>query len=470
MAHPQSHAGLNIDIHLRVDAAKLADKFLDDAGRMIFSHAKADGACDLAAFQRFPDIRLQPQYLVGKRQQAVSGAGEDEMAPATAPQNQRFRQQVFKTANVGADDGLCLVEALRGSCETLRFHHRDEALKQNRIDGAHGETCSLEMSFIENIIFSHGPATFTMTADRQRKNAVKLLDWGLLLATAVAFAVSLPFNNVLVGSFSPLLLALLRATIAFPAVWLLARSSRGYGLPADRCEWHTAILGGLLIVAVPFSAIAWGQQHISSGLGGVLYGLMPLITALFAQFLIPAERMNLRKLAGLAAGTFGLIVVIGPSTLLGLGRAPVGEAVTLVAPVSYALGIVLLRLRPAVDPLRLTAGMFLVGATMLAPWAMFEGTVAHGLRHVIHPTTGALLVGLGIAGTALPAFLNYLLVRRTGATTASLVMFFMPVIAVLLGTMLLAESLPARTVIGLAFILFGSLAITQSRRLPAGDQ
>ncbi|HWX27305.1 MAG TPA: hypothetical protein VNZ53_07690 [Steroidobacteraceae bacterium] len=67
---------------------------------------------------------------------------------------------------------------------------------------------------------------------------------------------------------SLILLALLRAVVAFPAVWLLARLWAG-GLPADRREWGTAALGGLLVVAVPFTAIAWGQQFIASGLGGV---------------------------------------------------------------------------------------------------------------------------------------------------------------------------------------------------------
>jgi drug/metabolite transporter (DMT)-like permease len=86
-----------------------------------------------------------------------------------------------------------------------------------------------------------------------------LSNWGLLLLTAASFAISLPFNKVLVADLSPILLALLRAVVAFPAVWLLARLWAG-GLPADRREWGTAALGGLLVVAVPFTAIAWDNN------------------------------------------------------------------------------------------------------------------------------------------------------------------------------------------------------------------
>ena len=67
-----------------------------------------------------------------------------------------------------------------------------------------------------------------------------------------------------------------------------------------------------------------------------------------------------------------LLIVLGPSALLGLGRAPLGEAVTLVAPLSYALGTVLLKQRPPINPLRLTAGMFLVGQIFMLPAVLIE--------------------------------------------------------------------------------------------------
>jgi hypothetical protein len=183
-------------------------------------------------------------------------------------------------------------------------------------------------------------------------------------------------------------------------------------LPADRREWGTAALGGLLVVAVPFTAIPWGQQFIASGLGGVLYGTMPLMTAAFAHFIIADERLNMCKLAGFALGLFGIVIVVGPSALLGFGREPLGEAVTLAAPMSYALGTVLLRRRPPMNPLRLTAGMFLIGQAIMLPVAIAEGELNHGLGDLLRPRTAVLLTGLALAGTAMPAFLNYLLIDQ----------------------------------------------------------
>ena len=290
---------------------------------------------------------------------------------------------------------------------------------------------------------------------------MRLSNWALLLVTAMTFAISLPFNNVLVASISPILLALLRAMLAFPALWLLAYW-RGGGLPTNREEWWTSAVGGILIVAVPFSAIAWGQQRIASGLGGVLYGSMPLMTAAFAHFLIADERMTRRKLIGLAVGSCGLIIALGPSALLGLGRAPLGEAVTLVAPLSYALGIVLLKRRPPMNPLRLTAGMFLVGQVVMLPGALIETPGYQELSRLLAPATAGLLLALAVAGTAAPAFLNYLLIVRSGALGASLVMFIMPVFALTLGTAILGEAVRFNVVVGLICILLGSWIITRS--------
>ncbi len=325
------------------------------------------------------------------------------------------------------------------------------------------------MLFIRNILFFYVCHKTIVTASAGIHvgcREMQLSNWGLLLVTAMTFAISLPFNNVLVISISPILLALLRAMVAFPAMWLLA-CWHGGGLPANREEWRTSALGGLLIVAVPFSAIAWGQQRIASGLGGVLYGSMPLMTAAFAHFLIAEERMTLRKLVGLAVGSCGLIIVLGPSALLGLGRAPLGEAVTLIAPLSYALGTVLLKLRPPMNPLRLTAGMFLVGQLVMLPAVLIERPGYRELGHLLAPGTAGLLLALAVAGTAAPAFLNYLLIVRSGALGASLVMFIMPVFALILGTATLGEIVHINVVVGLICILLGSWIITRSLRSKA---
>lgn len=288
-------------------------------------------------------------------------------------------------------------------------------------------------------------------------------DWALLLATAAAFASSLPFNRVIVGEIGPITLAFLRALTALPllAAILLATGGR---LPRTLSEAGPALLAGLLLVAIPFAAIAWGQQHIPSGLGGILYATMPLFTILIAHVLVADEKMNAGKAAGVGLGMIGVVIVIGPDVLLesvlagGLGRGIEGELVTLVAPLSYALGMVYLRRHRHLHPIALMNLMFLAATVALVPIAFaLEEPLA--MRPAV-PTLVAL-GGLALVGTALPALLNYLLIRRVSATNASLTMFFMPLFAVAYGAVLLAESLAPQAFLGMGLIIMGSLFVTR---------
>lgn len=284
-----------------------------------------------------------------------------------------------------------------------------------------------------------------------------LPQWGLLLLTAVAFATSLPFNKVLVFDIPPLTLAASRAVLAFPLMWLVATGA-GHGLPSSRTAWGTATIGGVLIVAIPFCAIAWGQQFIPSGLGGVLYATMPLMTVALAHFLVRDERVSVRKLLGIAAGIAGVVAIIGPRSGARIGSGYIGEIVTLIAPLSYALGNLLLKRRPSLHPLELTTGMLLIGALVMIPVSIaVEG--AQGFRfkqeHML------ALFGLASIGTAVPALLNYVLVRATGATNASLVMFFMPLFALAFGILLLGETITASALFGMCFIIAGSRIVSR---------
>lgn len=230
-------------------------------------------------------------------------------------------------------------------------------------------------------------------------------NWLLLLATAATFASSLPFNKVIVGEIGPVTLAFLRAITALPFL-LIVLFAPGGRLPRSLAEARPALLAGLLLVAIPFAAIAWGQQHIASGLGGILYSAMPLFTILFAHFLVADEKLSAWKVAGAALGMAGVAMVIGPGILVGgLGRSIEGEIVTLVAPLSYALGTVYLRRHRHLHPIALMTIMFCAASLALAPVALLLET-----PFAIAPAapTWAALAGLALVGTALPALLNYL--------------------------------------------------------------
>ncbi len=279
----------------------------------------------------------------------------------------------------------------------------------------------------------------------------------LLLATSASFASSVILNKLMVNALPPLTLAASRVLLALPfcmvALLFMRRS-----LPREPRDRAAVALASLGIITVPYIALAIGQQTIASGLSGILYSITPLLTLLLGALFLREERLGLARLAGIAAGMAGVLVVIGPSVLGGLGEYAVAELITLCGPVAYASAMVLMRRFRHIDPVELTTGAFVAASVVLVPLAfVFERPLDS------RPGAGTLLTLLALAtvGTLMPAVLNYLLVRQVGATRAAIAMFLMPVVAVLGGWAFLDERLGIHAFAGLALILFGSFLVNR---------
>lgn len=288
-------------------------------------------------------------------------------------------------------------------------------------------------------------------------------NWILLMVTSASFATSLGFNKVIVVEIGPFTLAFLRALLALPLL-LAALPFLGAGKQHVFQVIRPALSAGLLLVAIPFTAISYGQQTITSGLGGILYAAMPIFTILFAHFLIEDEAISMFKIIGLLIGMMGVAVAIGPEILMnGIGPGAKGEWVTLIAPLSYALGTVYLRRHRNLHPVALISAMFIVAALAMLPFTVFLEAPL-----LMRPGKGSLvaLAGLATVGTALPALLNYLLVQRAGATNASLSMFFTPFFAIIYGAVLLGERLAPQALLGLFLIILGSFVVTRLANQP----
>lgn len=283
----------------------------------------------------------------------------------------------------------------------------------------------------------------------------------LLLATAASFAASPALNKALVTALDPLTLAFLRAVIAAPLMWVIVFADPR--ARAGRVGLGEAALLGFLLVVIPFVAMAWGLQRIASGLGGILYGAMPLFTAAFAWLFLRGERLGVVGLIGLLFGLVGVVLVIGVDVLIdGVGRNVAGEMVTLLAPLSYALGVIVLRRMGTLQPLRLTAAMLGISAVALAPAAVL---ISPDLLMALSARQWFALVALATAATALPAWLNQRLVATAGAVNASLAMFVMPPLAVIYGWFAFGERLGAGALVGMVMIVAAGLLVTRARRL-----
>jgi len=278
--------------------------------------------------------------------------------------------------------------------------------------------------------------------------------WSLLSLLALLWGISFFFSKVALAELPPMTLVLGRFGIAAMALLLAARAS-GHRMPRSPRVWAGFFVLGALNSFVPFGLIAWGQVQLTSGLASILNATTPLFTALVAHAW-GDERLTANRVAGVLVGLGGVCVLIGPGALGHLGAHTLAELAILGAAVSYAFAGTYGRRFRALPPVVPVAGMMTTAALMALPIALVVDrpwTLDPGAR-----TWGALL-GLALLSTALGFVLYFRLLATAGATNVMLVTLLMPIVALLLGALILGEAVTATALAGMALIFAGLLAI-----------
>ena len=293
--------------------------------------------------------------------------------------------------------------------------------------------------------------------------SITLVDWGLLLAASVLVGSTFLFINVAVEEISPLAIAALRALMSALICWIVMRAY-GARLPRTRQGWTALFWLGLLTCAIPFVTVAWGQQHIESGMGGILFGTMPILAVVLAPLLLAEETFTRRALIGGVVGLAGVILLMGPAVLSNASDQILGISITFLGPVSHTLGAIYARRQTDLNPRAMVTGSMIFGSVVLVPVAFAVEaplTLEPGMAAIAAIIATGILTGAGFC-------LYFVVISRVGAMRSSLVPLFFPVVAVVLGAAVLGERLPVVAFVGLALILAGAIAV--SMRAPAESQ
>jgi len=280
----------------------------------------------------------------------------------------------------------------------------------------------------------------------------------MLLSLSLLWGGSFFFVEIIISEIPPLTVVLLRVALAAVALWLFAFFV-GLRPPETIGAWTAFLVMGLLNNVVPFTLIAWGQTHIASGLASILNATTPLFTVIVAGLILVDERTTPKKLVGVIVGFAGVILMIGPSSLSGLGTDVLAQIAVLGAALSYAFAGVFGRRFKAmgIDPVVTAAGQVTASSLVLAPIAIY---IDQPFSLEV-PGVGiiASIIGLAILSTAVAYILYFQILASAGATNLLLVTFLIPVSAIILGSLVLGESLELIHFIGMAFIGLGLSAI-----------
>jgi drug/metabolite transporter (DMT)-like permease len=278
--------------------------------------------------------------------------------------------------------------------------------------------------------------------------------WTAFVALGIIWGLPYFFIKVAVQELSPVILAFSRVALAtlilMPIAWRRG-ALRSLGKhKAAICAF------GLVEFAIPFSLISVGERWISSSVTGILIAMVPLSIALIQRFFGIRESLGAWRIAGLAIGFIGVAALLGTGSISGsLGWAGVG--CMLLATLGYAVGpLIIQRHLHGLDSIGPLALSLLVASIVLFVPAMME--LPAGL-----PSTAALasIAVLGVICTAVAMLLMFYLVHHAGASRAAVITYINPVVAALLGVLVLDEHLGIGGFIAFVLILLGSWLATR---------
>ncbi len=298
-----------------------------------------------------------------------------------------------------------------------------------------------------------------MNADAQR--AMTATEWGLLLLLSLMWGGSFFFIGVSVKALPPFTIVAARVSIATALLWFAAPLT-GVSLARLRAAAPALAVLAFLNNVAPFSLLTWSQTHLASGLVSILNATTPVFTVVVAHLCTIEEKLVPRRLAGALVGLAGVAAMIGPALLGGFADHLAAELAALLAALSYAAASVFARRfrRLGLTPFDVATGQVTASSLVLLPLA----ALVDAPWRLPAPGGAAIaaIVSLGALSTALAAVGYFRSLAGAGATNVVLVTLLAPATAILLGAVVLGESLAARDFVGLGLIALG-LAVIDGR-------
>lgn len=254
-------------------------------------------------------------------------------------------------------------------------------------------------------------------------------------------------------SVPPFFAVAIRFTFAAIILFVLMKVRR-VPLPMDRQSLALYTILAILSFSLPFALVYWGEQYIDSGLASILFAIYPFVVAIGSHLFLPNEPMNGFKITGIFLGFVGIFVIFWSDLHIGESTTT-GMAAILLSTVLQGTSLIIMKKKSKhLDPVPMTFGGMAAGLIVMYALAFaFEDMQdvhfdAKGLGSILY---------LGSLGSVVTFVIYYWLLKRVEAIFLSLVSLVTPVLAVILGTFWLQESLSPKVYSGAALVLSGIL-------------
>lgn len=241
---------------------------------------------------------------------------------------------------------------------------------------------------------------------------------------------------------------------------------RRQSLPTSRRDWMLLAGVGVMAFSMNYGLLFWGEQYISSGLAALLQATAPAFGLVFAHFYLPEEKMSPAKIAGVLIGVLGVAVIFSSQLSIAGPKALAGSLALLVSAVFVAYSNVIVKAYCAhLEPTVLAAGQMMCGVVPL----LLVGIPLEGNPLKFHWTPMAVVAMfyLAIVGSVIAFILYYWLMKNMDVTKTLLIALVTPVVAVILGMIVLKETLEWRTLLGGAMIISGIALLVRRKGVPS---
>ena len=276
----------------------------------------------------------------------------------------------------------------------------------------------------------------------------------------IVWGSSFLFMKVALVGLSPGQVAWSRLVLGGLTLGLFVALRRDH-LPHSLKIWGHMTVLALSFCVIPFLLFSWAQQHVTSGLASIYNATTPIMTAVMAGLLFRVERLKAVQIAGILAGILGVVVIIAPWQGLDLSQSLIAQFAILGATACYGFSLAYMRKfvsNTGMTPLAFSFLNIGIGAAI-----MLVLTPVVALAPVtLNPWIIGSVILLGCLGTGAAYIWNQTTVRAWGPTRASTVTYITPIVGVILGILILGETITWNEPIG-ALVVFLGILLAQDR-------
>jgi drug/metabolite transporter (DMT)-like permease len=263
-------------------------------------------------------------------------------------------------------------------------------------------------------------------------------------------------------AISAMQIVLLRAVFGFLPVLIYALSQGVLRWQHVRHAHHFVVMS-FLATGIYYFAFAKGTALLPSSIAGLLSGAIPVFTFLCAWLFLREDHLNVFKAVGVALGFLGVLFIARPWSGFG-GIDAAGVAYMIVG--SLSVGCSFVYARKFISPLNLPAAALTTYQIGLAILFLLIVTSLDGIDAVFTDRRAwiGLVLGLGLCGTGLAYLAYYHVVDKLGAVAASGVTYIPPVVALMIGAVLVGDEIHPLSYLAMILISLGVTALQLGRR------